>query len=97
MLLEFADIALPQLEGRQAELGGADDDLIIYVGEVHHLAHLVAAEFQVATDDIEHYRAHGMPYMGFVVHCRTTDVHSHLHGREWLEDFLSAGERVIDA
>ncbi len=75
---------------------GAVDDLIVHVGVVHHVFDSVAAILQIAADDVEDQRRHGVTDMRIVVNRHPAYVHFHEVRFERLKFFCLAGERVID-
>jgi len=88
------DVALGQRLRVHALQGGARDDLVIHIREVHHVAHVVAAVFQVAPHHVEHDRRHGVPDVRIRIDGRAAHVHLDFVRRERLEFFFFAGKGV---
>ena len=91
------DVALRELERIFLELIGAGDDLVVHVGVVHDVPHFVAPILQIAADDVEDQRRHGVTHMRPVVDRHAADVHPDDVRLEGGELFLLAGESVVDA
>ena len=72
------------------------DDLVIHVGEVLHEFNLIAAEFQIASDHIEHERTARMADMAVVVDRHTADIHPNGLRLERVKRLLFPCERVVD-
>ena len=70
-----ADVPLGKLVNRFTLLGGAVDHLVVNVREVFDELDLVAAEFEVAPEDVEYDRPHGMSDVGLGVGREAADVH----------------------
>jgi len=85
------NIHLAQFEWVHALFLGAQDDLVIYVGEIHHVAYFISSIFEITANDVEDQRRHGMPDMRLGIHGGAADVHFHLAGFEGLEFLNLAG------
>ena len=66
-----------------------------HVGDVAHVAHLVARGLQVAEQQVEGHGRTGMAQMGVAVDRGAADVHPHAAGGNRLEHLLAAGERIV--
>jgi hypothetical protein len=91
------DIGFGQYLRVHALLVGAVDYLVIHIREVHHVAHLVAAVFQVAPDYVEDDGRHGVPNVCIGIDRRAADVHLDHVWLEGLEFFFLVGEGIVDA
>jgi len=98
-----AGIALDQLHRLQLlALGPAQDAVLTAVeemadvGDVLHIAHLVAEEAQVAHDHIEGEIALDVADVGVVVDRRAADVHVDAAGGDRLEELFLAAEAVVN-
>ena len=72
------------------------DDLVIHVGEVLDEFNLVAAEFEIPPDHIEHERAARMADMAVVVDGHAADIHPNGLRLERVERLLFPCESVVD-
>ena len=66
-----------------------------HVGDVAHVAHLVARSLQVAEQQVEGHGRTGMAQMGVAVDRGAADIHPHATGGNRLEHLLAAGERIV--
>ena len=90
-----ADVALGKLVNRFTLLGGAVDHLVVNVREVFDKLDLVAAELEVAPEDVEYDRPHGMADVGLGVGREAADVHPN-HAVEGGEFLNSAREGAVE-
>ena len=67
-----------------------------HIGDVAHVAHLVALVTQVAEQYIEGYGGTSMPQVRVAIYGGATDVHAHVVGSLGSEKFLGMGKRIID-
>ena len=96
ILSVIVDVTFCQFKRVLAQLVGAVDDLVVHVGVVHHVLDLVAAILEIATDDVEHQRRHGVPDVRVVVDRDAADVHLDHAWFEGLEIFFLASECVVN-
>ncbi|OPZ82106.1 MAG: hypothetical protein BWY77_00332 [bacterium ADurb.Bin431] len=98
-----ARIALDQLHRLQLFAFGAAQDAVLAaveqvadVGDVLHIAHLVADEPEIADDHVERDVALDVADMGIVIDRRAANVHGNPAGGERLEELFTAAETVIN-
>ena len=65
-----------------------------HIGDVTHIAHLVAQVAQQFAEHIEGYSRAGVSQMGITVNCRTADIHPGVTGINRLEDLLAVGHCI---
>ena len=73
------------------------DQLVVDVGDVDHPRDVKPFVDQVALDRVEDHRADHVADVRRLVDRRAAQVHPHLPGAHGLEQFLLAGEGVVDA
>ena len=66
-----------------------------HVGDVAHVAHLVARSLEVTEQQVERHGGPGVAQMRIAVDRGTADIHAHAARNERLEDLLAAGERIV--
>ena len=76
ILVHGRDEAFGELARRLAILGGAPDDLVVYVGDVAHVGEAVAAMAQIAAHDVEHEQHARVADVHVVVHREAAHVHA---------------------
>ena len=97
------DESLGEVGGRDPDLSGPRDDLVLDVGEVPDEANPVPPEAQMAPDHVEDEGAPGVTDVGDVVGGDAADVHGDLDrlpsrgGLEGDEGLLQPGQRVVDS
>jgi hypothetical protein len=94
---EVVDERLRVVVQRHALAQRAADRLVVHVGEVHHELHLVAAELQVAAQEV---REEERPHVADVrrgVHRGAAGVHPDLAGLQGDELFFAARQGVVEA
>ncbi len=67
-----------------------------HVGDIAHIAHLVAQMGKIAVHNVESYRRTGMAQMAVAVHGGTANVHTHKRFVKRLECLFLARQRVIN-
>ncbi len=77
-------------------LGGAGDDLVVDVGDVHGEGDVEPTPDQIPTDDVELDRAATVTHVRVVVHGRPADVHRHLPLASGNEVDLLVGQGVVE-
>ena len=66
-----------------------------HVGDVAHVAHLVADMLQEPEEYVVGDAWAGVAQMGVAIDSGAADIHSHHIGMNWLEEFLGAGKGVV--
>ena len=90
------NVPVRKLPIADAFLGGADDDLIVNVGEILNVVYIVAFELQISAQHVEYNGAEGMPNVAGGVGRDAAYVHLHLlpGGRKFL---LHAGKCAVQS
>ena len=68
---------------------------VTHIGNVTHIAHLVAQMLQVTEKDIEGDGRTGMSQMGITIHGRATYIHAHIGGMKGFETLLLTMKGVV--
>ena len=68
---------------------------VAHVGDVAHVAHLVAQVFQVAKHEVEGDGRTGVAQMSVAVDGRSANIHAHMSGVDRFEYLLRAGQRIV--
>src|SRR6266498_1804704 len=89
------NVALRKFEWFFTKLVGAVDDLIVYIGVIHHMLDFVASIFEITADDIEHQRGHRMTHMRIVINRYTADIEFYEIWLEGLKIFFFASEGIV--
>ena len=105
-LVEAVGIVLGHLHGFQFLQPGLLGNLVLalvgivlqmaYVGDVAHVAHLVAQMLQIAEEEVERDGRTGMAQMGIAVDRGAADVHAHSPLVERAEEFLLTRKCVVN-
>ena len=66
-----------------------------YIGNVSHVAHLVAQMLQVAEENIEGDGWTCVSQMCIAINGRTADIHAYVSRVDWFERFLLSCQRVV--
>ena len=66
------------------------------VGDVSHIAYLVAQEDEVPVDNVKREKRADVAQVYIAVHRWTTHVHAHIRGTQWSEEFLLSGQAILD-
>jgi hypothetical protein len=69
---------------------------VAYVGNVTHIAHLIALLLQVAEKEVEGNCGACVSEVGIAIHCGAAYVHPYVSGIDGLKLFLFAGQGVIN-
>ena len=64
---------------------------VAHIGDVAHIAHLVADMLQVAEHHVERDGRTGMAQMGVAIDGGTADIHAHMVGSQGFEKFFAMG------
>ncbi len=67
-----------------------------HVGDVAHIAHLVAEMSQIAEHHVERDGRTGMSEMAVAIDRRAADIHAHAPLMDRTEQLFAAGKRIID-
>ena len=67
-----------------------------HIGDVAHIAHLIAQMTQVAEHDIKGDGRPRMSQMWVSIDGGTAYIHAHIGGMEGFERLFSSGERIVD-
>ena len=89
------DVLFRHFLGGDALLVGTLDNLVVYVGEVLHERHLVAAVLQIAAQHVEHDDRARVADVDVVIHRRAAGVHTHFARLDRHELFLLHGHGVV--
>ena len=68
---------------------------VAYVGDVTHVAHLVAQRLQVAEQEVEGYGRTCVTQVWIAIYSRSTNIHSYVFRVDWLERLLATCERIV--
>ncbi len=90
------DVHFAEGEGIHVFLFGFDDDLIIHIGEVHHVTDVIAAVGEVTADDIKDQCRHGMADMRFGIDGRSADIHRNFSGLQCHKIIFFACKCVVN-
>jgi len=63
---------------KKGVLAGADDDLVIDVGDIAHVRYAITAGTQITRDHVEKHHHARMAQMTVVVYRHATDIHPHM-------------------
>ena len=69
---------------------------VAHIGDVAHVAYLVASMLQVAEEDVEGDGGAGVTQMGIAIYGGTAHIHAHMILVQGLEELLAACERIIN-
>ena len=69
---------------------------VAHIGDVAHIAHLIAQMLQIAEQQVEGDGRTGMPQMGVAIDGWSTHIHAHMGGVNRLEALLLARQRIIN-
>ena len=69
---------------------------VSHIGDVAHIAHLVAAVHEVAVEHIEGDSRARVSQVAVAIHCRTAHIHPHPSFVDGLERLFAACERIVD-
>ena len=67
-----------------------------HVGNVSHVAHLIAYVLQIPEQDVESDGRTGMTQMGVSINGGTTYIHAHIGSMKRLKRLLAAAERIVN-
>jgi len=67
-----------------------------HIGDVAHVAYLVAQVLQVAEEDVKSDGGTGVAQMGIAIYGGTAHVHAHMILVQGLEELLAACERIVN-
>ena len=67
-----------------------------HIGDVAHIAHLVALVLQVAEQQVEGDSRTSMSQMSIAIHRRSANVHSHTTLHQGAEQFLLSGQSIVN-
>ena len=90
------DVSPGEIQGVDALLRGAGDDLVIHVGEIGDVLDLIALVAEVARNGVEDDYAAGVAHVDIVVDGDTAHVHPDLAGLNGSEFLHRIGESVVD-
>src|SRR5690606_4132297 len=97
VLVHGGDEAVGERADGLVVLDRPPDDLVVDVGDVAHVAQLVAARPQPALDHVEDDQHPGMTDVAVVVDRHAAHVHAHATGLDRLEYFLATGFGIVDS
>ncbi len=69
---------------------------VAYIGDIAHIAHLVAKVGEISVNDIECDGRTGMSEMAVAINCRPADIHAHHVIMKRMEFLFPAGHGVVD-
>ena len=69
---------------------------VAYVGDVAHIAHLVAQMGQIAVNDVECNCRTCVAQVAVAVNCRPADIHAHHVFMKRFENLFLAGHGIVD-
>ena len=67
-----------------------------HIGDVTHIAHLIAEMCQIAEKHIESNGGTGVSQMPVAIYGRTAHIHSHPSGVDGTEEFFLSRKRIVD-
>ena len=73
------------------------DDLVVNVGDVAHVGHTQAVDFQPALNHIKCHRHAGVTDVAQVINRHAADIHADMAGLNWGKLFQGTRQRVVDA
>ena len=68
---------------------------VAHIGDVTHIAHLVAQRLEIAEHKVEGYGGAGMTQVWVAIDGRTADIHAYMLGVDRLKHLLAACERIV--
>ena len=69
---------------------------VAHVGDVAHIAHLIAQMLQVAEHQVEGDGRAGMTQMGVAIDSGAADIHAHIRSMQRLKALFLARQGIID-
>jgi hypothetical protein len=67
-----------------------------YIGDIAHVAHLIAEVQQIAVKKVKGYSGAGVAQMGIAIDSGAADIHAYVSFVDGLKQFLVARQGVVD-
>ena len=69
---------------------------VTHVGDVAHIAHLVAQMKEITEEEVEGDGRTGMTQVGITIYRRTADIHAYTALHQRTEEFLLSAQCIVD-